>query len=81
MFIFLPQDCVNALCSDCSVTSKRSGKAELEGSAFKLQFEDNILKELYMKGKANLGKCCENMFSASPANYLPLMGAQGEGSR
>lgn len=80
MFIFLSQHCGNALCSDYSVTSKRFGKPELAGSAFKLQFEANILKELYMKAKANLGKCCENMFFASPANYLPLTGAQREGS-
>lgn len=80
MLVFLSQDCENALCSDCSVTSKRFGKPELAGSAFTLRLEDNILKELYMKAKANLGKRCENMFSASPANYLPLVGAQGEGS-
>lgn len=59
------------------MTSKRFGKLELAGSAFKLQLEDNILKELYMKAKANLGKCCENMFSASP----PTQGSPGRGLR
>lgn len=62
VFISQSQDCENALYSDCSVTSNRFGKPKLAGSAFKLQFEDNILKEAYMITKANLQKCCENMF-------------------
>lgn len=77
MFIFLSQTCANYLNSDCSMTSNRIEKPE---SAFKLQFEDNILKELYIKAKANLQKC-ENMFFTSRANHLPLVGTEEEGSK
>lgn len=55
VFIFFSQECDNALFSDCTVTSKRFGKPELAGSAFKIQFEDNILKEVYMKVRQPFG--------------------------
>ena len=42
MFIFLSQDCENALFSGCSVTSKRFEEPELAGSAFNIQFEDSF---------------------------------------
>ena len=42
VFIFLSQHCEHALFSGCSVTSKRFGKPELAGSAFKMRFEDTF---------------------------------------
>lgn len=78
VFIFLSQTCVNYLNSDCSMTSNKFEKPK---SAFKLQSEDNILKELYIKAKANLQKFCENMFFTSQASHFPLMGAEEEGSK
>lgn len=78
MFIFLAQDCENALFSDCSEASKRFRKPQFARSAFKMQFEDSILKEVPTKARQTSGNCCENMFFASRANFLPLRGAQEE---